>query len=195
MIPWILVWFRLSLAPFFPIGYWLAADGRLYAGLLLAGIVSDIFDGVLARRWKSSTPALRRFDGNVDTIFYGFAGLTAVALHAAYLVPWIAALAAMFLFMIAQNVVNGFKYGRQPSYHMWSGKLWSIALVTALTGLFLGHPSAWALGAMVALSIYNSTEDIIASLVLPKPLTDIPTVFHALKLAREIRRESPMAVE
>ncbi|MEI9998573.1 MAG: hypothetical protein WDO13_05100 [Verrucomicrobiota bacterium] len=30
--------------------------------LLLAGLVSDIFDGVLARRWKTSTPALRRFD-------------------------------------------------------------------------------------------------------------------------------------
>jgi hypothetical protein len=37
---------------------------------------------------------------------------------------------------------------------------------------------------MVALGVYNSLEDIIASLVLPTPMTDIPTVFHAIKIAR-----------
>lgn len=188
MIPWILVWFRLSLAPFFPIGYLLHADGRLYVGLLLAGIISDIFDGVLARRWKCSTPALRRMDGNIDTVFYSSAGLTAVTLHSAYLAPWIWGLAVMFFFMVTQNVVNIVKYGRQPSYHMYSGKLWSIALVTALIGLFLDSPSAWSLGGMVALGIYNSLEDIIASLVLPTPMTDIPTVFHAIKIARTQRQ-------
>ena len=184
MIPWILLWFRLSLAPLFPIGYLLRADGRFYAGLLLAGIVSDIFDGVLARRWKSSTPSLRRCDGNVDTIFYSSAGLTAVTLHGSYLTPWIWGLAVMFSFMVTQNMVNIVKYGRQPSYHMYSGKLWGIFLVTALIGLFLDRPWIWALDGMVVLGIYNSLEDIIASLVLPTPMTDIPTVFHAIKLAR-----------
>jgi phosphatidylglycerophosphate synthase len=184
MIPWILVWFRLSLAPLFPLAFFLGAPGEVYAGLLLAGIISDIFDGVLARRWKSSTPSLRRTDGNVDTVFYSSAGLTAVFLHAAYLAPWRVALAVMFFFMITQNVVNIIRYGRQPSCHMWSGKLWSIALVTALIGLFLNCPSQWALGCMVVLGIYNSLEDIIASLVLPEPMTDIPTVFHAIKIAR-----------
>jgi len=81
-IPWALVWFRLSLAPIFPVGCILGANGGLYVGLLLAGIVSDIFDGVLARRWKCSAPALRRADSNVDTVFYSAAGLTAVALQA-----------------------------------------------------------------------------------------------------------------
>jgi len=184
MIPWILIWFRLSLAPFFPIGFLLHADGRLYVGLLLAGIISDIFDGVLARRWKCSTPSLRRADGNVDTVFYSSAGLTAVALHRSDLAPWIWGLAVMFLFMVIQNVVNIVKYGKQPSYHMYSGKLWGIVLVTALIGIFLDEPSEWAIDGMVALSIYNSMEDIIASLVLPTPMTDIPTVFHAMRIAR-----------
>jgi CDP-diacylglycerol--glycerol-3-phosphate 3-phosphatidyltransferase len=184
MIPWILVWFRLSLAPAFPLGYVLGADGRLYIGLLLAGIISDIFDGVLARRWQCSTPALRRADGNVDTLFYSSAGLTAVALHGAYLAPWIDGLAVMFFLMVTQNVVNIVKYRKQPSYHMYSGKLWGIVLVMALIGLFLDCPSVWALAGMVALGVYNSLEDIIASLVLPTPMTDIPTVFHAIKIAR-----------
>jgi len=92
----------------------------------------------------------------------------------------------MFAFMIAQNVTNIVRYGRQPSYHMYSGKLWSIALTITLAGLFLNHPSEWALGIMIALSIYNSLEDIIASLVLPSPMTDIPTVFHAIRIGRRM---------
>ncbi len=190
MIPWVLIWFRLSLALLFPLGYFCGAEGWLYVGTLLAGIFSDIFDGILARRWKSSTPALRRTDGNVDTIFYSSAGIVAVMLNIGYLAPWKTALGLMFLFMVAQNLVNILKYGKQPSYHMWSGKLWSIFLVAALIGLFTNHPSGWVLGVMVGLAIYNSTEDIIASLILPGPMTDIPTVFHAIKLACDNKTDS-----
>ena len=67
---------------------------------------------------------------------------------------------------------------------MWSGKLWSIALVVALICLFLDRPSTWTLGAVVGLGVYNSIEGIIASLISPKPLTDVPTVFHVIKLVR-----------
>lgn len=184
MIPYLLVWFRLALAPGFLVGYWVGADQRLYVGLLLAGIVSDIFDGVLARRWKCSTPRLRRLDSNVDTIFYGCAGLVGVILHADFIKPWRIGLLIMFLLLIAQNVINGLRYGRQPSYHMWSGKTWSVMIIVALIGFFLGRPSGWALDVVVGLGIYNSIEGIVASLILPRPLADIPSVFHAINLAR-----------
>jgi CDP-diacylglycerol--glycerol-3-phosphate 3-phosphatidyltransferase len=183
-IPWLLALFRLSLAPIFPLGYFAGAGSWIYVTALVAGIFSDVFDGILARRWNCSTPALRRLDGNIDTIFYSSAGVVAVFLHAKTLLSWRMGLAIMFAFMVTQNLVSIFRYGRQPSYHMYSGKLWSIALVTALIGLFLSHSSRLALGIMIGLSIYNSLEDIVASLVLPKPMTDIPTVFHAVRLSR-----------
>ena len=184
-IPYFLVWFRLMLVPVIGIGYWYGANQKLYIALLLAGIVSDIFDGVLARRWKTSTPQLRRFDGNVDTLFYGCAGMVCVFLHAAWLHPWLIPILIMLLSLIAQNLVALIRYGRQqPSYHMWSGKIWSIAIVVMLISLFLDYPSVWVLTITVALGIYNSIEGIISSLISPKPLTDIPTVFHAIKISR-----------
>jgi len=69
---------------------------------------------------------------------------------------------------------------------MWSGKLWSIFLVIALIGLYLNYPFVWAIGGMIAMGIYSSVEDIIASLALPTPMTDIPTVFHAIQIARRM---------
>jgi CDP-diacylglycerol--glycerol-3-phosphate 3-phosphatidyltransferase len=184
MIPWLLVWLRLVLAPCFVVGYFAGAPGWLYVAMLLVGIFSDIFDGVLARRWGTSTPALRRFDSNTDTLFYGCSGTVAVLLNADYLRPWWFGLLAMFALMIAQNVVNGIRYRVQPSYHFYSGKLWSIVLVITLSSLYLRHPLEWAITANIWLGIYNSIEGIIATLILPTPMTDIPTVFHALKIAR-----------
>jgi CDP-diacylglycerol--glycerol-3-phosphate 3-phosphatidyltransferase len=184
MIPWLLVWLRLLLTPCFIIGYFVGAPGWLYVVMLLVGILSDIFDGVLARRWGTSTPALRRFDSNTDTLFYGCSGLTAVLLNAAYLRPWWLGLLLMFGLMFAQNVLNGIRYRVQPSYHFYSGKLWSIVLVVTLSGLFLKRPLDWAIDGNIVLGIYNSVEGIIASLILSRPVTDIPTVFHAVKIAR-----------
>ena len=184
LVPYFLVFFRLSLAPGFWLAYVLHAEGWIYAAMLLAGIFSDVFDGVLARRWKTSTPGLRRLDSNVDTAFYGCAGTVCVLLHADDVQPWQVGLAIMFALLIAQNLVHGYRYVQQPSYHLWSGKLWSIALVVALIGLFLGYPSAWALHAVVFLGIWNSVEAMIASLILSKPMTDVNTLYHAIKLAR-----------
>ncbi len=183
MLPLLLIYFRATLGPCFLIGFWLGADPRFHASLLAAGITSDVADGVLARRWGCSTPGLRRFDSNVDTIFYGCAAIVAALSHATYLFPWRLGFLVMFAFLIAQNVTNAVRYGRQPAYHMWSGKLWSVALAVALTALFLGHPSPWAVNAVVALGIINSIEGMVASLTLPLPLTDIPSMFHAVRLA------------
>ncbi len=98
-------------------------------------------------------------------------------MNALWLAPWRAGLLAMFALMIAQNVINGLKYGQQPAYHMWSGKLWSIVLVVALASLFLGAPVAWAVDGVVVLGVLNSVEGIVATLFLPRPMTDVPTVF------------------
>jgi len=191
LFPYLLVFFRLTLAPAFWIAYFLNSPPWLYVTFLLAGIFSDIFDGILARRWGTSTPHLRRLDSNVDTLFYGCSGLVAVLLQAAWLHPWFFPLLVMFLFMVIHNLVALVRYGRQqPSYHMYSGKLWSIVLVVTLITLFLGHPSVWALNATIFLGLYNSTEGILASLISPKPLTDVPSIFHVLKIVRTHKEHS-----
>ena len=48
----------------------------LFGLILTAAVLSDIFDGILARRLGVATPSLRRLDSAVDVVFYlavGFA--------------------------------------------------------------------------------------------------------------------------
>jgi CDP-diacylglycerol--glycerol-3-phosphate 3-phosphatidyltransferase len=184
-IPFALVGLRFALGPCFPVAYTLGAPGWVYVALLFMAIVSDIFDGTLARRWNTVTPQLRRWDSNADSVCFGLATITVVLLRADDLAPWRWPLAAVFFLIIAQNVLNVVRYGRQPAYHMWSGKIWSIIFCITLTALFLDHPCAWAIDLLIVVSLYNSTENIIASTLLPRPMTDIPTMFHAIRIARD----------
>ena len=38
--------------------------------LLIFGVLSDIFDGIIARKYQVSTPQLRRMDSTIDQIFF-----------------------------------------------------------------------------------------------------------------------------
>src|SRR5450631_2028115 len=44
----------------------------VYLPILIAGTLSDIYDGILARRFGVATPALRRYDSVTDVIYYLF---------------------------------------------------------------------------------------------------------------------------
>ena len=61
---------RLALAPAFILCARLGTRGWILALMLVIGFASDVFDGVVARRYGAITPFLRRLDSTADTIFY-----------------------------------------------------------------------------------------------------------------------------
>src|SRR5271169_534974 len=44
----------------------------IYLPILITATLSDIYDGILARRFGVATPALRRYDSIADVIYYLF---------------------------------------------------------------------------------------------------------------------------
>lgn len=61
---------RAALAPCMIILAIQKAPGWAFVACLTVAFLSDIYDGVLARRFGVATPALRRFDSITDDIFY-----------------------------------------------------------------------------------------------------------------------------
>src|SRR5436305_545831 len=57
-------------------------DRLFFLPVLLTGLLTDLFDGMLARRFGVSSPQLRRFDSATDVAFY-LCVLTATAIAAA----------------------------------------------------------------------------------------------------------------
>lgn len=181
-IPLALTLFRLALAP----GLLLLGrdpDSRLLFGVCLVGaLLSDVFDGILARRLGVSTPGLRRLDSLTDTVFYLAASLAIWRLSPDVIREHAQALWLLLALELGRYAFDAWKFRREASYHMWSSKLWGLALFLAFFSvLALGRNDATVDGA-IWLGIVADCEGLAISLVMPRWQSDVPSLFHAWRL-------------
>jgi len=91
-------------------------------------------------------------------------------------------LAALVVLELARYASDFVKFRREASYHMWSSKLWGIALFTAFFSLLaLGSDNRLVDGA-IYLGIVVDLEGLAISTILPRWRSDVLTVVHALRL-------------
>jgi len=179
-IPWILVALRFTLAPLLLANAWDGrVDGWFVTGYVVA-VVSDIFDGIIARRLRVSTPRLRQADSWADVTLYTCIAASAWLVYPevvrAFQIPLLIALAAQ-LFLYAFNF---FKFKAFPSYHPYSAKAWGLGLLAATVALF-GFGNPHLLWLAFVLCLVNTVEEIAITWVLPAWKCDVLSIFHALR--------------
>jgi len=150
-----------------------------FGACLVAAFVSDVFDGIVARRLGVATPGLRRLDSIADSIFYVAALLAAWHLHADVLRAHVAALAVLAALEVARYAFDLRKFGKEASYHMWSSKLWGIALFAAFFALLVFGEDRVAVPAAIWIGIAADLEGLAVSATLREWRTDVPTIWHA----------------
>ncbi|MCV5084856.1 CDP-alcohol phosphatidyltransferase family protein, partial [Escherichia coli] len=69
-IPLLLTALRAALAPVVALLALRFPSGLAFALCLAGAFLSDVFDGILARRWGVATQTLRRLDSAADSLFY-----------------------------------------------------------------------------------------------------------------------------
>ena len=185
--PEVLIAFRAACAPAIFVLACFGFPGPLLAGVLLAAFLSDVFDGVVARRLGIATGSLRQADTLVDTAFYVAAGAALwVAVPAVYdgaALP----LALLIAIHVSRTTFELTKYGRIASYHMWSSKALGLLLVTAMTMVFLtGRPSVLMI-VTLWFAVANELEGFSASVLLPAWTADVPSAFHAHRIIQSSR--------
>lgn len=174
---------RLALGPV-ALGLALArAPGWTIALALGAGFVSDVLDGVVARRTGTATAALRRLDSTVDTIFYLNVAAAAWILYSAVmrpLLPWILLVVATELIT---NLACFLRFGRAASYHSLSAKLFGLCLFVALLTLFLTGSAALLVPAIVV-GLASHAENLAITATLPEWRHDVPSILEARRIRR-----------
>ena len=151
-------------------GLWLAAG-------LGGGILSDIVDGMLARRLRVATENMRRIDSVVDTIFVLFAmGCTWIA-YSEVLLDHGGLLALMLGLNFISYIPALIKFGRFPAFHAYSAKLSGLALFAAAALLLLSGRAGWWLDAAIIITILSHLDRIAITLLLPEWRTDVAGVW------------------
>lgn len=181
-VPWSLTLLRLLLAPVMVVLTTRDPDRAAFVFCIVVAFLSDLFDGILARRLGVVSAGLRRFDSIADTIFCVAALYAVWRLHPAVISDNRILLACLAVLEVARYVLDFWKFGREASYHMWSSKFWGLTVFAALLlVLGTGYQGEWVVVAIVA-GIVSDLEGLTISLILPRWAHDVPTLFHALLL-------------
>jgi phosphatidylglycerophosphate synthase len=187
-----MVWFRVSLALIVPLSAWrLAAPQLLLGCLIAAGFLSDVYDGILARRWGTDTDALRLADSIADIFFY-LGVLAAIILrHGPVLRHRLGLLIAVLALEAARALFECAKFRKIASYHTYSAKTWGILLAAATLALLCFDGAYWLVTVALAWGLVCDTEGIIMSILLPRWVRDVKSLVHAVKLRHELLRSLP----
>jgi len=181
-IPWLMAAARAILGPIVILGQACQWSGAALASLIVTALLSDIFDGVLARRWHCDTPAVRLFDSMADTAFYLS---TAAALWLRYPHLWRthALLFSSLLTLEAARFVYDFaKFGKPASYHSYLAKTWGLLLAITVIAAFITPHADTLISAALLLGIVCDLEGLTMSLLLPTWHRDVKTLRRAYYL-------------
>jgi len=190
VLPMSLVVLRFGLAPVL-LGD--AIDGQTGLWFIAAfaiAFLSDIFDGIIARRLQVSTAALRQADSWADVCLYLCVCASAIFVHsdaiAAFRLPLMAVVVAQLIWW----GVNLWKYGRPASYHTYSAKLWGLTLFIATLALFGCHYAGITLWLAAIVGLAHTLEEVCMTLLLPVWTHDVLSLFHALRLRQHYLSQS-----
>lgn len=180
-MPALLIAFRAMAAlAVLPLG-WLGR-GTLLAALILLATLSDIFDGIIARRAGVSTVALRRADSIVDLIFWL---CTTAALCLLRPTTMFANSAVLALAIGAEILLQGIsliRFGKMTATHARSAKFFGLCLLVGFMMLALGDCSVIAFWIVGIGTVISALDGLAILLLLRQWDTDIPSAWAAWQL-------------
>ncbi len=180
-LPVLLILFRLILGPVMILLTYTYADAirLVLVILLLLGILSDIFDGIIARSAGVSSEKLRRMDSQTDLIFWLCAGWCAWLLNPEIVTGNKYAIITIFVMEGMTYVFSITKFGKETCTHALLSKLWGITLFIAFVSIlgfgYAGVPLALA----VIFGIISHIDVYLIILLLPQWTHDVPSCYHA----------------
>ena len=175
-VPWGLVFFRCAAGPGL-VGLALAGEDEVCGVLLSLGVLSDIFDGVLARRWKVSTPALRTWDSRADVAFWACAFGALIVSRP----DWLAVLGPAIALFIALEATNHafsfYRFGREASPHHYLSKAFGLALWAFVATAFVTGRLHPLFGIAATIGVLSQVEAFLITARLRAWRCDVPSVF------------------
>jgi CDP-diacylglycerol--glycerol-3-phosphate 3-phosphatidyltransferase len=184
-LPLALTTLRLLLGPV-ALGCALAGVSRLvFLPVLICGTLSDIFDGILARRFGVSTPALRRYDSITDVIYYLFILACVWRLCHPVIAQYLWAIAVILISEAGSIAVCAVKFGKYPATHSWLAKFYGLCLLGCLAALLAFNAGGWTVVTLAIVALVTNLEIIAMHLISKTPPVDVKSIFWLRKLSGE----------
>jgi phosphatidylglycerophosphate synthase len=176
-IPLLLTVLRLFLGQLAVIMALGGAQRKLFGPVLLAGMLSDYFDGVAARRLGVSTTWLRRFDSMADVLFYACVLCATWIVSSDVVVRGVLPLGLLLISEFLCIGVSLVRFRKLPATHCYSAKAYGLTLFLAFMAVLscgYGHQIFWV---TCVVGLLANAEVIAILLVSRRPPVDVPSIF------------------
>ena len=187
-IPLLLIGFRFLLAPTIIL---LAAIEGKSAGtsiviLMYLGLISDVLDGIIARKQGISTEKLGRLDSQTDMIFWLSIGIATWILHPKLIAENKFFIITIIVLEIACYVISWIKFRKETCTHAFLAKLWGLTLLVAFTSLIGFNYAGIPFYTAIIVGLLSYIDVILIILILPHWTHDIPSAYHAYLIRKGI---------
>lgn len=158
---------------------------RFVIGYVIA-VLSDIFDGIIARRLGVSTAQLRQADSWADICLYLSIAISTWLVFPQVILDFKIPLVIAIVAQLSLFTISLIKFRKMPSFHTYTAKVWGLTLLAATVGIF-GFYYDKLLWLAIALCLINSLEEIMMTLLLPEWQCDVLSLFHAMQIRQSLK--------
>jgi phosphatidylglycerophosphate synthase len=158
--------------------------------LLTIGLLTDIFDGIIARQLNISTQKLRRLDSTIDQIFFTSVVIATYVQCPDFFKANPFKLTILLTFEGLTYLVSFLRFRKEIATHSIGAKLWTLLLFATLIQIILQCQSIVLFNICFWVGLLTRLEIILITLTLKKWTNDVPTFYHSIKLrqSKEIKR-------
>lgn len=186
-IPYTLLYSRLIVSILIIVFSFIKIEPVAIIALSIYAIISDVLDGIIARYLKISSQEMRQMDTKIDTVFW-FSCLFYISFNYPLFLKnhllQIGILVFSELFVIAFGFL---KFEQRISYHTIFSKFWALLLLWFFVDLILNKSAHYSFVISFWYGVFVQLEIILIATILKKSETDVPSVFHAIKLRKGIK--------
>ncbi len=158
---------------------------ELFTWFLLASLISDILDGLIARIFNMKTEFGAFLDSTADMATFvvaiiGFFIFQRPFLHA----HWVAIVVVLGAYLF-EVLVALIRYGRISSFHTLLNRINAYAQGIFIMSLFLFGYNGWIFYPLIALSLLAYLEEVVMIALLKEWQPNIHSLYFVLKVRRQ----------
>ena len=154
--------------------------------LIILGLLSDIFDGIIARKTGVSSEKLRRMDSQTDLVFWICVGICAWLLNPEIILSNKISILIVFVMEALTYAFSFAKFRKETCTHAILSKLWGITLLASFISMigfgYAGIPFFLA----IFFGIIGHLDVYLIIYFLPKWTHDVPSCYHAYLIKKGI---------
>jgi len=158
----------------------------ILVALIVLGLLTDIFDGIIARKVGVSSEKLRRMDSQTDLVFWLCVAWCSWLLNPEIIKENAVVIIMIFIMEALTYVFSFMKFGKETCTHAFLSKLWGITLLLAFVGMIGFGYAGITFSLAVAFGIIGHIDVLLIVLILPKWTFDVPSCYHAYLIRKGI---------